>query len=182
MSARYLQLTILVFFVSIGGAAAQGASSVTVHDAQWSIMKDFVALILAAILGGAIALYIQPRIAKRSAIMQERWRAKKLLFEEAIALHDWMYNFNAQALGNTELCTYEPPHERDINRVAAGLLLLSEDEKIPKKFLSLVTKLDETERAKLLNLMRKELFNDTIDVKPGEIPIFHNKKPYCPSQ
>jgi len=145
------------------------------------ILQYFIAPLVTGLVIGVIIYLLQyfltPLMEKNTLIRKEEWISKKDVFIAAIELID--KNFSAIPLtGGGIPPDYTPtgkkPATEEINRVLIKLILLSNDDNIPRKFKDFFMPKHSTftERGEFILLLRKELFNSTIRIKPEEIPIF----------
>jgi hypothetical protein len=142
-------------------------------------MEKIIYSIVTGIVVGVIMLmaqlFITPKIERDKLVAQEQWKAKRIAFSEAISLVDQHFsagNWTGPDVPKKQTPTVEKPSPLEINRVYSELMLLSEDIKIPKAYITFFnTGGSAGTRGEFIIMLRKELFKSEISIKPEDIPF-----------
>ncbi|MBU0548607.1 MAG: hypothetical protein KJ710_03245 [Candidatus Omnitrophica bacterium] len=147
-------------------------------------MKEFIAPIITGLITGITILLFQhvltPFMDKNSLIKKEQWISKRDSFITALELVDRRFDAVDLDDGKGEIihkASGKKIEAEEINKCVIKLILLSDNNKIPRKFNDFFThRFTFTDRGEFISLLRKELFNSAIKIKPDEVPIFLENK------
>lgn len=143
-------------------------------------MKEFIAPILTGLITGITILLLQhfltPFMDRNSLIKKEQWISKRDIFTTALELVDRRFDAVDLDDGKGRIihkASGKKIEAEEINKCIIKLILLCDNDKIPRKFKDFFTsRFTFTDRGEFASLLRKELFNTTIKIKPDEVPIF----------
>lgn len=146
------------------------------------MIKQLSGSILAGIVVGLFMLMAQlwtlPRLERNKLIKQERWKAKKDAFAVAIKLIDRHFSATSwlgPQVPKDFIPSKDKPTSNEINNALAQLLLISDNNGIPKRFIKFFAKGNVSSpgsRGEFILLLREELFETKSDLKPEEVPYF----------
>ncbi len=125
---------------------------------------------------------VQPYVAEKINAKTKRWDAKQNAFLEALLVVDQQitaYPFNiGPDVPNTPAQKGEPPNANDINKAYEKLILFAEDRNIVEAFLGCFGARPgqkfvwHEDRVRLMQLMRKELGFDQIDINNEDVKFW----------
>jgi hypothetical protein len=115
---------------------------------------------------------------RNKLIQQEHWKAKRDAFASAIKLIDRHFaatNWSGPDIPSDFIPTKNRPTGNEINDVLVQLLLVSDKNEIPNRFIKFFAKgfvSSAGTRGEFILLLREELFEAKSDMKPEEVPYF----------
>jgi len=138
-------------------------------------LQYFVAPVIVGLLIFILQFFLQPSLEKKKTIEKELWLEKKEAFIKSIQLVDQKFEtlkFNENDTLNIEFKNFE-----EVNTTYVKLLLLSENQDIPKEFWKFfdnrIKEFSPAQRGEYILLLKDELGSST-NTKPEEIPYFKN--------
>jgi hypothetical protein len=147
-------------------------------------MRELIAPVITGLITGITILLLQhfltPFMDKNSLMKKEQWISKRDIFIAALELVDRRFDAVDLDDGKGKIihkASGKKIEAEEINKCVIKLILLSDDGKITSKFNDFFTKrFTFTDRGEFISLLRKELFNSSIKIKPDEVPIFLENK------
>jgi hypothetical protein len=147
-------------------------------------MKELIAPIVTGLITGITILLFQhfltPFMEKNSLIKKEQWISKRDSFITALELIDRRFDAVDLDDGKGKIlhkASGKKIEIQELNNCEIKLILLSDNDEIPRKFKNFfINRFTFTDRGEFISLLRKELFNSAIKIKPDEVPIFLENK------
>lgn len=154
-------------------------ASIDNFTSEMTIWLPIVTAVTTAALSGAVLLLLQffvlPRLEREKTTQRELWKTKKEVFLDSITLVDRVLacvpwdGAPADYLASVE----DFPDTNELNKQLHQLLLLSDDIRIPQKFVHLISGIsDSTDRSDFLLLLRRELSGSKLKLSAEEFPFF----------
>ncbi len=141
----------------------------------------FMAPVIVALIVIIFQLLFSHIVASRKLKVKEEWLEKKRVFSEALRVLDKSFSSGDIIEPSNEKrhipLPNEKPSSQEMNEAYRGLLLVVKNPEILRFFIKLMGQGGNlVERARFINLLRKELFGSTFEINVGEVGFFLNTK------